>query len=341
MSLFINTLRGRASHETPVWLMRQAGRYLPEYRKLRERSSMLEMVQTPEMAAEVTLQPLRRFPLDAAIIFADILTPLIGMGIDLEFKKGEGPVIDNPVRTASDVRALAVPAPEENVGYTLDAIKLVVKELNGKTPLIGFSGAPFTLSSYLIEGHSPGDLLYTKGMMVGDPSLWHELQEKLVTLCVEYLVAQVEAGCESLQIFDSWLGYVGPREYDKFVAPYLMKLITQVKARVDVPVVFFATGVSALFPRLGKLPADAFGVDWRISLPEAHAAIGRSVPLQGNLDPQILAAPWEYIEGAARAVLDEGREIPAHVFNLGHGVLQHTPVDNVQRLIELVKGYRR
>ncbi len=341
MSLFINTLRGKATHEVPVWLMRQAGRYLPEYRKLRERSSMLEMVQTPELAAEVTLQPLRRFPLDAAIIFADILTPLIGMGLNLEFKKGEGPVIDNPVRTVSDVRALAVPAPEENVGYTLDAIKLVVKELNGKTPLIGFSGAPFTLSSYLIEGQSPGDLLHTKGMMVGESAVWHELQEKLVTLCVEYLVAQAEAGCESLQIFDSWLGYVGPREYDTFVVPYLMKLITQVKARVDVPVVFFATGVSALFPRLGKLPADAFGVDWRISLPEAAAAIGRSVPLQGNLDPQILAAPWEYIEGAARAVLDEGRELPAHIFNLGHGVLQHTPVENVQRLIELVKGYRR
>lgn len=341
MSLFINTLRGKATHEVPVWLMRQAGRYLPEYRKLRERSSMLEMVQTPELAAEVTLQPLRRFPLDAAIIFADILTPLIGMGLNLEFKKGEGPVIDNPVRTASDVRALAVPSPEENVGYTLDAIKLVVKELNGKTPLIGFSGAPFTLSSYLIEGQSPGDLLHTKGMMVGESAVWHELQEKLVTLCVEYLVAQAEAGCESLQIFDSWLGYVGPREYDTFVAPYLMKLITQVKARVDVPVVFFATGVSALFPRLGKLPADAFGVDWRISLPEAAAAIGRPVPLQGNLDPQILAAPWEYIEGAARAVLDEGRELPAHIFNLGHGVLQHTPVENVQRLIELVKGYRR
>jgi uroporphyrinogen decarboxylase len=178
-------------------------------------------------------------------------------------------------------------------------------------------------------------------MMVGESAVWHELQEKLVTLCVEYLVAQAEAGCESLQIFDSWLGYVGPREYDTFVVPYLMKLITQVKARVDVPVVFFATGVSALFPRLGKLPADAFGVDWRISLPEAAAAIGRSVPLQGNLDPQILAAPWEYIEGAARAVLDEGRELPAHIFNLGHGVLQHTPVENVQRLIELVKGYRR
>jgi uroporphyrinogen decarboxylase len=304
---------------------------------------MLQMVQTPELACEVTLQPLRRFPLDAGIIFADILTPLIGMGIGLEFKKGEGPVIDNPVRSVADVSRLRVPAPAENVQYTLDAIKLVVKELNGKTPLIGFSGAPFTLSSYLIEGQSPADsdLRLTKGLMVSNPEAWHELQEKLVTLCVEYLVAQVEAGCESLQIFDSWLGYVGPREYDRFVEPYLAKIISQVKARVDVPVVFFATGVSSLFPRLAKLPADAFGVDWRISLPDAAKLIGRPVPLQGNLDPQLLAASWEYVEHSARAILDEAATLPAHVFNLGHGVLQYTPVENVQRLIEFVKGYRR
>jgi uroporphyrinogen decarboxylase len=238
---------------------------------------------------------------------------------------------------------LRVPAPAENVQYTLDAIKLVVKELNGKTPLIGFSGAPFTLSSYLIEGQSPADsdLRLTKGLMVSNPEAWHELQEKLVTLCVEYLVAQVEAGCESLQIFDSWLGYVGPREYDRFVEPYLAKIISQVKARVDVPVVFFATGVSSLFPRLAKLPADAFGVDWRISLPDAAKLIGRPVPLQGNLDPQLLAASWEYVEHSARAILDEAATLPAHVFNLGHGVLQYTPVENVQRLIEFVKGYRR
>lgn len=339
MSLFIDTLKGKRSAETPIWLMRQAGRYLPEYRALREKNSMLQMVQTPELACEVTLQPLRRFPLDAGIIFADILTPLIGMGINLEFKKGEGPVIDNPVRSASDVAKLRVPSPEENVGYTLDAIRLVVKELNGKTPLIGFCGAPFTLSSYLIEGQSPGDLQHTKGMMVADTESWHQLQEKLVTLSVEYLVAQVEAGCESLQIFDSWLGYVGPREYDRFVEPYLMKLITETKKRVDVPVVFFATGVSSLFPRLGKLPADAFGVDWRISLPEAAKLIGRPVPLQGNLDPQLLSASWDYVERSARAILEEAKSLPAHVFNLGHGVLQFTPVENVQRLIELVKGY--
>jgi len=339
-SKFIDALRGVKSEAPPMWMMRQAGRYLPEYRKLREGNSMLQMVMTPELACEVTLQPLRRFPLDAAIIFADILTPLIGMGINLEFKKGEGPVIDNPVRTAQDVANLRVPTPRENVGYTLDAIRMVVSELGGKTPLIGFCGAPFTLACYLIQGESPGDLEYTKGLMVGEPETWHALQTKLVKLSADYLVAQVEAGCESLQIFDSWLGFVGPREYDRFVEPYLRALVDDVRSRVSVPVVFFATSVAGLFPRLSKLPVDAFGVDWRVSLPQARQLLGRDTPLQGNLDPQILAGPWDYIRTSAKAILDEAKDIPAHVFNLGHGILPHTPVENVERLVEFVGSYR-
>lgn len=337
MSTFIQALRGVSSDRPPLWFMRQAGRYLPEYRKLRENNSMLQMVMTPELACEVTLQPLRRFPLDAAIIFADILTPLIGMGANLEFKKGEGPVIDNPVRTAADVERLRQPDPRESVAYTLDAIKLVVKELGGKTPLIGFCGAPFTLSCYLIEGHSPGDLERTKAMMVGEPQLWSSLQTKLAKASADYLVAQVEAGCQSLQIFDSWLGYAGPREYDTFIEPYLRMLIDDVKARVDVPVVFFATSVTGLFPRLAKLNADAFGVDWRVSLPQAAELIDRRVPLQGNLDPQILTGPWEYVRRSAEAILREAETLPAHVFNLGHGILPHTPVENVERLVHFVK----
>lgn len=341
MSLFIKTLKGERCSETPIWLMRQAGRYLPEYRALREHNSMLQMVMTPELACEVTLQPLRRFALDAGIIFADILTPLIGMGAKLDFKKGEGPVIENPVRSASDVDALRVPEPRENVGYTLEAIRLVTRELNGKTPLIGFCGAPFTLASYLIEGQSPGDLRHTKEMMVGAPELWARLQDKLAILSADYLVAQVEAGCESLQIFDSWLGSVGPREYDTFVAPYLNLLIERVRQRTDVPIVFFATGVCGLFPRLAKLDVDAFGVDWRVTLPQAAEALGRRVPLQGNLDPQLLTGDWDYVERSARAILSEASEVPAHIFNLGHGILPHTPVDNVARLVELVKEHRR
>lgn len=340
MSKFIETLRGKKSETPPVWLMRQAGRYLPEYRKLREGNSMLQMVMTPELACEVTLQPLRRFPLDAAIIFADILTPLIGMGANLDFKKGEGPVIDNPVRNARDVENLRLPDPRESTGYTLDAIRLVVRELGGKTPLIGFCGAPFTLACYLVEGGSPGDMERTKAMMVGEPEVWHALQTKLAKLSADYLVAQVEAGCESLQIFDSWLGYVGPREYDQFVEPYLKLLVDEVRKRTEVPLVFFATGVAGLFPRLSKLNVDAFGVDWRLTLPQARDLIGRAVPLQGNLDPQILAGPWAYVEKSARAILQESRELPAHVFNLGHGVLPHTPVENVERLVHLVKESR-
>ena len=340
MSLFIETLRGVRQDRTPIWLMRQAGRYLPEYRALREHNSMLQMVMTPELACEVTLQPLRRFPMDAAIIFADILTPLIGMGAELEFKQGEGPIIDNPVRCAADVERLRLSEPRESVRYTLDAIKLVVQELGAKTPLIGFSGAPFTLSSYLIQGQSPGDLKHLKGMMVGDPESWHALQEKLVTLCVEYLVAQVEAGCSSLQIFDSGLGYLGPREYERFVEPYLTKLVNGLRARVDVPVVFFATGVAGIFPLLAKLDVHAFGVDWRVSMPQALQLIGRDIPLQGNLDPQLLAGPWEYIERSVREIMAESEVLPAHIFNLGHGVLPHTPVENVERLVELVREFK-
>lgn len=340
MSLFIKTLQGVRSSETPIWLMRQAGRYLPEYRALREGNTMLQMVMTPELACEVTLQPLRRFALDAGIIFADILTPLIGMGAQLEFRKGEGPVIDNPVRSRADVEQLRVPHPAENVRYTLEAIKMVVGELGGKTPLIGFCGAPFTLASYLIEGQSPGDLQHTKAMMTGDPDTWHLLQSKLTTLSADYLVAQAEAGCAALQIFDSWLGAVGPREYDAFVEPYLRSLVEQVRARTSIPLVFFATGVAGLFPRLAKLHVDAFGVDWRVSLTQAQSLLGRVVPLQGNLDPQILTGEWAYIERSIRAVLEDARGLSAHVFNLGHGILPHTPVENVERLVALVKGYR-
>ena len=340
MSVFLKTLAGEQSNETPIWLMRQAGRYLPEYRELRAKHSMLEMVMTPELACEVTLQPLRRFPLDAGIIFADILTPLIGMGADLDFKKGEGPVIDNPVRCAADIGLLRTPPPEEHVAYTLDAIKLVVSELNGRVPLIGFCGAPFTLASYLIEGQSPKDLRYTKSLMVSDARAWHELQSKLTKLSAEYLIAQAEAGCGALQIFDSWLGGVGPREYEVFVEPYLKQLVSTVKEKVGVPVIFFATGVASLFPQLSQLPVDAFGVDWRMTLPQAHTLLDRAVPLQGNLDPQILTASWEYVERSVNAILGEAREVPGHIFNVGHGLLPHTPVENVERLVALVKEAR-
>jgi uroporphyrinogen decarboxylase len=299
------------------------------------------MVMTPELACEVTLQPLRRFPLDAAIIFADILTPLIGMGADLEFKQGEGPVISNPVRTAQDVEALRNPDPRESVAYTIAAARLVVNELAGKTPLIGFSGAPFTLSCYLIEGGSPGDLGRVKAFISESPDVWHALQKKLVPLVVEYLLAQEEAGCSALQLFDSWLGYLGPRDYEEFVEPYLTEIVTEVRKRSSAPLIFFSTGTASLYPLIGKLNVSAFGVDWRSSLTDAAARYGRKVPLQGNLDPQLMPGPWHRIEREALRILDEARALPGHIFNLGHGVIPSVPVENVERLVHLVRSHTR
>ena len=341
MSPFLAVLRGERAETTPIWLMRQAGRYLPEYREIRAKHSMLQMVMTPELAAEVTLQPLRRFPLDAAIIFADILTPLIGMGADLEFKQGEGPVISNPIKTSEDVEKLVTSDPRESVAYTINAVRLVVKELSGKTPLIGFSGAPFTLSCYLIEGGSPGDLGRTKALMSGAPEVWHALQKKLVPLVVEYLVAQEEAGCEALQLFDSWLGYLGPSDYLAYVEPYLRDIVTQVRARCKAPLIFFSTGTASLYPMLGKLPVSALGVDWRSSLTDAAARFGANLPLQGNLDPQLMPGPWPRIEKEALRILEEAKSLPGHVFNLGHGVIPSVPPENVERLVHLVRSYKR
>ena len=338
---FLAVLRGEKTDRTPIWLMRQAGRYLPEYRELRAKHSMLQMVMTPELAAEVTLQPLRRFPLDAAIIFADILTPLIGMGADLDFKQGEGPVISNPIRSSKDVESLIQSDPRESVAYTINAVRLVVKELSGKTPLIGFSGAPFTLSCYLVEGGSPGDLGRTKALMSEAPEVWHALQRKLVPLVVEYLVAQEEAGCEALQLFDSWLGYLGPRDYVEFVEPYLKEIVTQVRKRCTAPLIFFSTGTASLYPLIGKLPVSALGVDWRSSLTDAAERYGANVPLQGNLDPQLMPGPWHRIEREALRILDEGKSLPGHIFNLGHGVIPSVPPENVERLVNLVRSYRR
>lgn len=320
--------------------MRQAGRYLPEYRALRANHPMLEMVRTPELAAEVTLQPLRRFPLDGAIIFADILTPLIGMGCNLEFREGEGPVITNPVRTRADVDRLQVPLPKDNVKYTLDAISIVVEKLKeSRTPLLGFSGAPFTLSAYIIEGQSPGDLALVKRMMLTDPESWHELQLKLVDLVVEYLVAQAEHGASALQLFDSWLGALGPSQYDRYVKPYLDAILRRVRERTVVPLIFFATGTAGILSELCALDTDALGLDWRVSLTCAKQAAGRPLVGQGNLDPMTLFAPFDVIERETRRILEEGKGLKAHVFNLGHGVLQHTPIENVERLVSLVRSW--
>ena len=318
--------------------MRQAGRYLPEYRELRQKHSMLDLITTPELAAEVTLQPLQRFPLDAAIIFADILNPLIGMGAKLAFIEGQGPVIENELREGAAVAKLIVPEVEESVGYTLAALRLVKDALASRNiPVLGFAGAPFTLSTYMIEGRPSKNFVATKRFMAEQGAAWELLQEKLVAYMADYLTAQVRAGAAAVQIFDSALGIVSPEAYEQQVAPYLKHLIQLVRERITAPVIYFAVNSAALFPRFADLGADVIGVDWRMSLGAAESLLGGNYPLQGNLDPALLCGEWQPLESAARRVLIEGRKLPGHIFNLGHGVLPDARIENIDKLVELIQ----
>ncbi len=320
---------------TPVWLMRQAGRYMSEYRALRERYSILEIIKTPELAVEVTLQPIRAFDLDAAIIFADILPPLEAMGLDLAFVKGDGPVIHNPVRSAADVRALRRPDPEEDLRFTLEAIRLARRELEGRAPLIGFSGAPFTLASYAIEGGSSRHYARTKGMMYDDPAAWHQFMEKLADLVGRYLQAQVRAGAQAVQLFDSWVGALSPADYREYVLPYSRHAI-DVARQEGAPVIHFSTGTAGMLELIKEAGGDVIGVDWRIDLGAAWQQLGEDVAIQGNLDPVALLAPRPELERRAASVLQQAAGRPGHIFNLGHGVLPMTPVENVRALVDFV-----
>jgi uroporphyrinogen decarboxylase len=355
---FLKACRREPVDRTPLWFMRQAGRYMPEYRALRARHGFLEMVKTPELAAEVTLQPIYAFELDAAIIYADILPPLEGMGLQLTYEQGEGPVIHNPLRTHADVAALAEPDPRETVGYTLDAIRLVQHELGGRVPLIGFSGAPFTLASYAIEGGGSREYRRTKRMMYSEPATWHLLMQKLAQLVGDYALAQLAAGADAIQLFDSWAGALAPNDYAEYVLPYVQQVIATIKnkeqrtknkgpenlygepsvAAIDnrPPVIYFGTDTAGLLGLLRQSGADVIGVDWRIALDDAWAQLGPGVAIQGNLDPHALFAPWPEIERRATDILNRAAGRPGHIFNLGHGILTETPVENVARLAEFV-----
>jgi uroporphyrinogen decarboxylase len=315
--------------------MRQAGRYMAEYRAIRARHTLLEICAQPELAAEVTLQPVNRLDVDAAIIFADILLPLVPMGIDLEFAAGEGPVIHNPVRAATDVDALRVIDPEESISDTLDAIRIVAHELDGKVPLIGFAGGPFTVASYLIEGGSSRSYIRTKRLMYDAPDAWAKLMEKLAAVTARYLQAQIKAGAGAVQLFDSWVGALSPYDYRTRVLPYMRGIIEQLTP-LGVPVILFGTGTSGILELLAAAGSDVVGVDWRINIDEAWARIGTDRAVQGNLDPVALFAPAEEIERQVRDILDRVDNRPGHIFNLGHGILPETPVENVQRVIDLV-----
>lgn len=331
---FLKACRREPVDRTPVWMMRQAGRYLPEYRAIRAQHSFLEMCRTPELAAEVTVQPLRRFDFDAAIIFADILLPLPGMGIDLTFAKGEGPVIGNPVRTAADVDALTELTPEVDVPFLAEAIRLALADLRDRAPLIGFSGAPFTLASYVIEGGGSKNFIATKTLMYTQPDIWHRFMDKVTATIVAYLRYQIAAGVHALQLFDSWVGVLSPADYREYVLPYSSRVISELAGTV--PVIHFGTDTATLLPLMRQAGGDVLGVDWRISLADASTLVGPEFGLQGNLDPITLFAPPEVIVQRVQMVLDEAAGRPGHIFNLGHGVLPETPTDSVTVMVDAV-----
>ncbi len=339
-SRFLRAVNRLPVDATPIWLMRQAGRYMAEYRALREKYTILEMIKSPELACEVTLQPIKAFALDAAIIFADILPPLEGMGLSLEFVKGEGPVLHNPVRTAEDVERLRVLPPEETLHFTLDAIRLARAELDTRgIPLIGFSGAPYTLASYAIEGGGSKSHALVKTLMMNEPRVWQQLMDKLSMVVGQYLKAQAEAGAQVLQLFDSWVGQLSPYDYKQYVLPYTQKAI-QIAKQAGVPIIHFGTGTAGMLELIKKAGGDVIGVDWRIPLSEAWQKLGDDVAVQGNLDPIALLADWEALRQRAQHVLDEAAGKTGHIFNLGHGILPQTPVDNVRRLVDFVHEYQ-
>ncbi|MGF1505736.1 MAG: uroporphyrinogen decarboxylase [Chloroflexi bacterium] len=334
---FLKAARRESVDATPIWLMRQAGRYMAEYRALREKHSMLEVINTPELATEVTLQPINAFDLDAAIIFADILPILIGMGLDLEFVPGKGPQLNNPIRSAEDVTALATPSAQDNVPGTLAAISMVREELNGRVPLIGFSGAPFTLASYAIEGGGSKNYVDVKSFMWSEPRAWQLLMEKLTHVVTDYLIRQIEAGAQAVQIFDSWAGILSPGDYQRNVLHFNVRVAKAV-ARMGVPVIYFGTNMNGMLDLVSTIPVDVYGVDSGVPIDVAWNQLGGpdKVAVQGNIDPIVLHAPWNVVQQHVDDVLRRVGGRPGHIFNLGHGIHKETPVDNVKRLCEYV-----
>jgi uroporphyrinogen decarboxylase len=317
---------------TPVWFMRQAGRSFAAYRSLRERYGILDLAKTPELCADVTLMPVRELGVDAAVLFADIMLPLEPMGVDLRIEPEVGPIIDRPIRSAADVAAL-LPFDPAEVSFTLDAIRLVRRELDGKAGVIGFSGAPFTLACYLIEGRPSRDYAIAKAFMYREPEAWHDLMERLSTMVVAYLRAQVDAGVQVVQLFDSWVGGLGPADYAAFVQPHVRRIF----AALDVvPTIHFGTGTAALLELMAEAGGDVIGIDHRVSLADAWRRVGPDRGIQGNLDASRILAGWEATESGARAVLYEANEQSGHVFNLGHGVLPETDTGLLRRLVEFV-----
>jgi len=329
---FLRACRHEQVDATPIWFMRQAGRSFAAYRKLREQYGILELAKTPDLCAEITLMPVHELGVDAAVLFADIMLPLEPMGIGLRIEPEVGPIIDRPIRSAADVAALRAFDPGD-VSFTLDAIRLVRRDLDGNAGVIGFSGAPFTLACYLIEGRPSRDFATAKAFMYRESAAWHDLMERLSTMVMAYLRAQVEAGADVVQLFDSWVGGLGPADYREFVQPHVRRIFA---ALADVPTIHFGTGTSALLELVAGAGGDVIGVDHRVSLADAWHRIGPERGIQGNLDSARLLGGWDATRAGAQVVLDEASGRLGHVFNLGHGVLPQTDTDLLRRLVDFV-----
>ncbi len=335
---FLDACRRRPTDVRPVWFMRQAGRYLKPYRDLRVRHTILEICKRPDLAATVTLMPVEILDVDAAIIFADLLLPLEPMGLKLHYAAGEGPVIENPVRTSQDVDTLSI-SNTDDLGYVGEAIQIVCKALGGRIPVIGFVGAPFTMASYMIEGGISRTFLRTKRLMYSNETLWRRLMGKLVDVLGPYALMQVASGARAIQVFDSWVGALGPDDYVRFVQPYSRALIDRIRSS-GVPVIHFGTGIGGFFRELHAAGGDVLGIDWRINIDQAWMDISYRTAIQGNLDPAALFAPLPELKMKVHELLKRTGSRPGHIFNLGHGILPETPVENVKACVQFVREFR-
>jgi len=333
--LFLRACRGERGPRPPVWLMRQAGRYLPEYRAVRERVDFVTLCRTPELAAQVTIQPIDRLGVDAAILFSDILVPAMAMGLEVAFNPG--PVLANPVRTLADVERLAVDGAAANAPYVYETIRIVRRELHGRVPLIGFAGAPFTLAAYLVEGKGSKTFSAWKRMLFAAPEIAEALLDRITRVTIGYLTAQVEAGAQAIQLFDSWAGLVAKDDYARFSLPYVQRVLDAVRA-AGVPTIYFALDAAHSAEAVGRCGANVLGVDWRTSLSDASRSFGGGAVLQGNLDPCVLLSDPSTIKRRTQLMLADGAGLPAHIVNLGHGILPDTPVENAAAFVETVKS---
>jgi uroporphyrinogen decarboxylase len=330
--LLVRAARREPVDRTPVWFMRQAGRTLPGYRAIRKRYSLFEVCRQPELCAKVTLEPVERHGVDAAVMFADIMLPVLGMGVDIELVEGVGPVVERPIESLDDVRALRVAEPEEAAPFVLEAVRLVRQALPEEKALIGFSGGPFTVAGYLIEGRPTREFVKTKRCMYGSPDVWHELMARLSETFLRYVRAKVEAGADAIQLFDSWVGALSVEDYEEFVAPYSERILGGVAA----PTIHFGTGTAHLLESMAAAGGDVIGLDWRVPLDEGWARVGHDRGVQGNLDPAVLLGPWERVSASVDSILRAAGGRPGHIFNLGHGVLPDTDPAALGRVRELV-----